>query len=233
MGTALLLKTDLVVALLTLGAESGITTGRAVILALAVVCLTIVMLSTHRRIRRSQVPSESPVAKRYFELKERRAATRDMEQVMLELDQLSRQIHGRLDTKLVRLEAVIRDADERIDRLSRLVRSAKEVPSLEVTLAEERPEQECEAAAEPRGTALEQCHHRYAVIYELADRGTSPLQIAEEVGKTDGEIELILALRKARDELPSVSDTAAPAHSDYITVRDSAGLSRAESASDR
>lgn len=233
MGMALLLENDLIGGLRVLVAESVITTGRAVMLALAVVCLTIVMLSTRRRIRRSQVSSEGAVSKRYFEMKDRRAATRDVEQVMLELDQLSRQIHGRLDTKLVRLEAVIRDADERIAKLSRLARPASRASSLEVTLSEEHPEPQREATAEPSASAVEQCDHRYAAIYELADRGSSPLQIAAEVGKTNGEIELILALRKTGDGSPSVSDTATQVRSEYVTASDSTGLNTAGSASDR
>ena len=112
---------------------------------------------------------------------------------MLELDQLSRQIHGRIDTKLARLDALMRDADIRIERLSELIRAAKDGPANEITLANENPH-----AVHPAKSDVES--DRHADIYRLADGGQPPARIAEKVGKTTGEIELILALRRTKQE---------------------------------
>ncbi len=115
---------------------------------------------------------------------------------MLELDQLSRQIHGRIDTKLARLEAVIRDADQRIDRLSRLIRTTQGESAQEFTLDREGPDE----AHSARSDIVDD---RHAPIYELADSGKSPVEIAREVGQTTGEVELILALKRAAENKSS------------------------------
>ena len=98
-------------------AASGVlamSTSQIVMLALAVAGLTILMLSTHRKVRDRHQQPRSTARQRYAELERGTKAKRDIEAVMLELDQLSRQVHGRLDTKYAKLEAVIRDADRRI-----------------------------------------------------------------------------------------------------------------------
>ena len=182
--------------LLTVAQTGGIDAIQMLLLALAVGALAIVMLSTRRRIRESQRLSPTATRRRYAELQEDVKASRNLEQVMLELDQLSRQIHGRIDTKLARLEAVIRDADQRIDRLSRLIRSTQGESALEITLNREDPR-------EAHSTQSDIVDDRHAPVYELADSGKSPVEIAREVGKTTGEIELILALKKASENKSS------------------------------
>ena len=164
-----------------------------IMLALAVGGLTVLMISTYRRTRERRFQPRLSARERYAEREKEAKATRDVEQVMLELDQLARQIHGRIDTRYAKLEAVIRDADERIDKLSRLVRGAKGDTTIDVTLDAEDPR---EPATSPNGDA----ESRHAAVYKLADGGLSAAEIGQEVGKTTGEIELILALRKARTE---------------------------------
>jgi len=134
---------------------------------------------------------------------------------MAEMDELSRQIHGRLDTKIARLEAIIRDADERIANLSPLIGSGAKVASaaspavssLDVTLESEEPLEfhSPEMNAGPRdggrsGDAgrgniapLDDAHAR---IYALADRGRNAEQIASDVSRPVGEVQLILSLRE-------------------------------------
>ena len=160
-----------------------------VMLALAVVGLTLLLRSTRRRLVRSRSPGgESRCAP--TDLQGEYEATRDVEAVMAELDQLSRQIHGRLDTKLARLEAVVRDADERIDRLSRLLRESGGRETIDITLEREDP------TDPPSLAGVDDSPH--AAVYRLADAGRSPVEIAQEVDRTTGEVELILALRKTR-----------------------------------
>lgn len=163
-----------------------------VMLALAVGVLAILMLSTRRRVRESQRLSPTSARRRHAELQEEVKASRSLEQVMLELDQLSRQIHGRIDTKLARLEAAIRDADQRIDRLSRLIRTAQGGSALDFTV-------EREGADDANSARSDILDDRYAPIHKLADGGKSPVEIARQVGKTTGEVELILALKRASE----------------------------------
>jgi len=102
---------------------------------------------------------------------------RDLETLIGELQDLSRKIGAEIDTRYAKLEASIRDADRRIAVLSRLTR---------------------ETGGQADGPAQESPGNdsRYAAVYELADAGFSCVEIAKDLGKTPGEIELILNLRR-------------------------------------
>src|SRR5687767_8058912 len=104
---------------------------------------------------------------------------RDMDLLMVELQELSRRISAEIDTRFAKLEAAIRDADRRIAVLNRLSRSAAD-----------RPDDGMKSDFDAR----------HGVVYELADAGFSPIEIARDLGKTPGEIELILNLRKQQSK---------------------------------
>ncbi len=178
---------------LGLGGAGGISPLQIVMLVLGVGGVTVVMISTRRRIRNSQRLPRTPTKQRYAELEKQARAGRSLEQVMLELDQLARQVHGRIDTQLAKLEAIIRNADQRIDKLSRLVRAADGEPTLDVTADCEDPHAAPLAASKVEDS-------RDEPVFRLADSGRSPIDIARQIGKTTGEIELILALRKTKNE---------------------------------
>ncbi len=100
---------------------------------------------------------------------------RDLESLMVELQELSRKIGAEIDTRFAKLEAAMRDADRRIASLNRLARKTGQTPP--------PPEDPGEADL------------RHQIVYELADAGMKAIEIAKELGKTPGEVELILNLR--------------------------------------
>lgn len=145
-----------------------------------------------------------------------RAAERGMQTLLVELEQMSRQMGAQLDTRAARLEALIRQADERIARAeeasaalaARLAREKAAVLS-DRTLASpavmDRPAASSSSAraagsATPASgsssnlAALE----RHQEIYDMRDAGKSPAEIARRINRPAGEVELILALRPAR-----------------------------------
>ncbi|MHC4442586.1 MAG: hypothetical protein ACYTF1_19805 [Planctomycetota bacterium] len=105
---------------------------------------------------------------------------RDLESLIVELQELSRRISAEIDTRFAKLEAAIRDADSRIAVLNRLNRQLGDKTT---------------DAGEP----VEDHNSRNAAIYDLADAGLTPVQIARDLGKTPGEVELILNLRPQRE----------------------------------
>ncbi|HSW47295.1 MAG TPA: hypothetical protein VLM89_17160 [Phycisphaerae bacterium] len=111
---------------------------------------------------------------------------RDLESLMAELQELSRKISAEIDTRFAKLEAAMRDADRRIAALNRLTRKTGKASKA--------------AADDPAGPDI-----RHEIVHELADSGMTPIRIAKELGKTPGEVELILNLR---GKMPST--TAAP-----------------------
>lgn len=177
----------------------GFSFGQLAVLVVAAAGLTLVMLSTRRRIRLSRATSVQSASERIATVAARSRAARDMEAVMLELDELSRGIHGRLDTKLVRLEALIRDADQRIEQLAAAIPATPAPPAparIDVVVGDEStPDHETRQA-----TSDEPRREPHELIHEMADRGANVIDIARKAGRTPGEVELVLALRKTRDE---------------------------------
>ncbi len=172
---------------------AGFDIPQVALLGLGVVAVALLLGSTRWRLRRSRTSVGPTVREQYEALSGQASVTRDIEEVMLELDRLSRQIHGRLDTKLAKLEMLLRDADERIDQLSRLQRSTEGQATLDVTLQPEHPD-----ALELHPSTAADTTPAHADIYRLADSGASPLEIARQLGQSTGEIELVLSLRKAK-----------------------------------
>ena len=99
-----------------------------------------------------------------------RAVQQQMQNLLVELSELSRQINGQLDARAATLQRLIKEADDRIAQL-------KTYPS------------------EGLPAPVDRTDARYAEIYRLADAGQSPMQIAQQLHRPQGEIELILALR--------------------------------------
>jgi hypothetical protein len=203
--------TELTLALLLAQWEGG----QFFFLLAAVLMLTIFVLLTRRKVRKSIGQPRVDVRDQVTERVKYAKLTRDLEEVMGELDELARQVNGRLDTRFAKLEAVIRDADERIDRLSRLVREAHGHAGIDLTISDEaRAVPTCDGAmataGKPPTADIEPPAELHADVYTLADEGRSPIEIAEETGRTTGEIELILALRRAKKQAEAVSPKYEP-----------------------
>lgn len=151
----------------------------ALLLALIAVAF---LLTGLRRKQRERARSAEPAGPRdpvstpaTLEQKER--LRRDLEMLIGELQDLARKIGAEIDTRFAKLEASIRDADRRIAVLNRLARDLGDKNST--------------APQDPQEN-----DSRYGVVYELADAGFSCVEIAKDLGKTPGEIELILNLRR-------------------------------------
>lgn len=115
-----------------------------------------------------------------------RAAERQMQSLLVELEQMARQMSAQLDTKAARLEALIRDAESKTAALNAaLARAKAERISNSLIAGTLGPEHESGLAALAR--------HRD--IYDLADAGESAQAIAQKLRRPAGEVELILALR--------------------------------------
>lgn len=103
---------------------------------------------------------------------------------MAQAAELSRELTALVDNRSDRLDVLIRHADERIERLERLLGEAQGVlPS--------RPVSANAGEASYANDTLKQ------QIYDLADRGEKPIEIAKRLGQHTGKVELILALRRA------------------------------------
>lgn len=119
-------------------------------------------------------------------LSQQRSVERDMSSLLVELSDMARQVSGQLDTRAAKLELLIKEADEKITALRS---AAGAVP----------PAQPFDARApagdRPAAIPEEMLDPRHAQIYHLFDQGKSAPEIAHQLGRPSGEVELILALR--------------------------------------
>ena len=160
---------------------------------LGVVLLVALMLRMTYRKQRNPGPTPSSFAREQLaKLKEEHAVKGNLEELMVQLQELSREINAQIDTKFAKLEASIRSADERIDTLYHLLRGrAQEQPTVDTIISDDGAGEE----PPPDESGAEAPDSPRAKIYALADSGKSAVEIAHHTGQAPGEIELILSLR--------------------------------------
>jgi hypothetical protein len=150
----------------------------------ALVMLALFYVSVLRpMMRRKKDPLERSSG--FGSLSQQRAVERQMQNLLVELSEMSRQISAQLDTRAAKLEVLISQADERIAALRRAGDGAAEPPPADTAHPESQPESPPQPQIDPR----------HAEVYSLADEGRDANEIATALGRPRGEIELILALR--------------------------------------
>lgn len=154
---------------------SSITEEKTTWLVWGMIALSICYIVLRPMLRKRRDPLER--AALLPSLARQRAVERQMETLLVELSEMAAQITAQLDTRAARLEALIRDADERIATMN-----GSERPRQSATLRSD------ESPPDPR----------HAEVYALADQGRGPADIAAQLNRPSGEVELILALRQPR-----------------------------------
>ncbi|NLX14804.1 MAG: hypothetical protein GXY44_14295 [Phycisphaerales bacterium] len=159
-------------------------------LGLAIIAIFFMMSSYRRRMLRRQAqpprqtplrePPSTPALNPQHQAQAQTRLKHDLEALMVELEEFSRSVSAQIDMRFAKLETAIQDADRRITALNRLTRRLAERNGQPV------PENEAHDL-------------RHEIVYELSDAGLTPIEIARDTGKTPGEIELILNLRKQVD----------------------------------
>ncbi len=163
---------------------------------LLVLVATIFLLIATRKKTRNVSKTRQHTRQLVDEYKRHHRLDDDLREVMIELENLARQVNGQIETKYMKLESVIRDADQRIARLERLLeeKSDGDAPvsdgavRLDVVIGDEQENSDLSAENE-------EVQINKTVVYELADAGLQAQEIAVQLNHPIGEIELILALR--------------------------------------
>ncbi len=176
-------------------AAGPVSGGQFALLAVIVMVTTLMLIANARR-RREGGPSPRAYAREQIaRLKEEKIVHSDITEIMTQLQQVAREINAQLDFKFTRLEHSIRDADDRIDQLERVLRRASGKSTLDVTVSDD-------ASRDPRDSSRADSPYRER-IFTLADTGKSSNEIARAVAAPIGEVELVLALRESAEK-PSV-----------------------------
>ena len=120
-------------------------------------------------------------------------ATNDrLDRLMTDAEELTRRLAAILDNKAARIEILLEQADERLRALEAATSAEHQPPPAShptAPLALTEP-----PAADPPAGAVDPLHRK---VYDLADQGLSPVEIARQIDRPTGQIELILALRRA------------------------------------
>ena len=121
-------------------------------------------------------------------LRESRGMHGDLEKLMAEIEDLAKRLEGRLDAKSQQVEKLIAEMDRRIAELSRLQgQSTAKADRVSVAPLPAPPLTPPELPNDPLSRS----------VYQLADAGHSPPEIARKLNEQIGKVELILALRQA------------------------------------
>lgn len=124
-------------------------------------------------------------------LSSQRAVERDMQNLLVEYEQMIRNMTAGLDTRAAKLELLIKEADDKLAALRAATAAAVGGASDRTPIDSGRREPPAPAPAGP--------DPRHVEIYTLADQGLSARDVARKLGRPNGEVELILALRSSRD----------------------------------
>jgi hypothetical protein len=120
------------------------------------------------------------------------AQAREMCEAMIaDLARTAREVNAQLETRIRVLECLIRQADERIARLGGTAGDEPQRAPADGAAPPSAP-RSAPSAPEPVEEA------RHAPVYRLAEEGLSVREIAQRTGLGQGEVELLLNLRRGR-----------------------------------
>jgi len=120
----------------------------------------------------------------------------DVRSRVAELIGVAQRLSARLDEKMARLEELLALAEQRLVIIDRAAAAMSSSPRPQVTSTASAPVAAIEAKPDEsqQSEALE-ADPATKAIYQLADLGRPPLEIAQELNEHVGKIELVLALR--------------------------------------
>lgn len=175
---------------------------------LGVLLITMSMMMGIRKKRRySQEQGTS--REKVDELKQRHKLRGDLEQLMIEVEQLAKRFGAQLDAKTMHLEQLLSEADRKIAELKQAEQVLQNAANMQQAMAsslEDKPAAPATESASSAGvetappTAPPVVNAEDALkqsVYDLAEQGHDPAEIARQLNEHVGKIELILALRKS------------------------------------
>lgn len=165
-----------------------------VLLALCLVTLSLMLLRI-RRGRRSAAPNPS-IRRELNAMRGRSELHRSGDELLIQLEEMARRINAQVDTKFAKLDRVVMDADERLAKLEAALRRADRLAAAGFSSSKSEPSGAGAQAAPVR--ADRPTDTRHAGVYDLADAGNPPVEIAERLEMPLGEVEVILNLRNFR-----------------------------------
>lgn len=208
----------------------NMTTRHMIALVIVVIGTVYLMFRSSQWMRgkRGLTPTQSQ-AKAIQNLTQAGEIRHQLEKLIVDLEELARQINGHIDTRFCKLEVLIRHADQRIKKLEELTgvnvdavksptpKTPTLVKSSQTIASSTKNAAPITATPAPAPTeAMSSDDLDRQSIYRLADSGENAINIAKLMNRPAGEIELILSLRRnARTTPPTQNDTSPGARIDF------------------
>ncbi len=164
------------------------------LLAAGVLGLVFIFVRKLRKNRQKQFEMDLPPRERIDRLNSGASNTNDMHAVTARAQESVQTLITQLENKAVRIESLLDRAESRIAELESRFDTASD------GLASQREEQNTAlppAIAMSRSPDAPPADPLHARVHALADKGLNPVEIARQVDRPTGQIELILALRRA------------------------------------
>ena len=148
-------------------------------------------------IKKKKDPLERPSPSSHRGLGTQRGMDREMQNLLVEYERMIRNMTAGLDTRAAKLEVLIHEADEKLAALRAATKGGAMPPASSGDLEHRRDEETLNTlrSESPPPRDMPSFEPRHAEVYALADQGLSAKAVARQLGRPDGEIELILALR--------------------------------------
>lgn len=159
----------------------------------AIVAVCALLLISQRRRARDREPSTSGYARELrSQIREQGEHHRETAALAIDLEEIARRITAEVDTRFLKLETVIRHADERIEHLEELLRSDAGNSTREWTVDDQSTHPDSGEHSDSQ-----------AKVIALFDAGLSGSDIARRLKLPPAEVELILSMSRARTALAS------------------------------
>ncbi len=159
--------------------------------------LAALMWHSLRRRKSAGVDGRSDVHARLHARRLEQQAQEDIQELMVRLEELSREICGQIDTRYARLEQTLAQADRTLKALQAAQRQAPPPPG-----ANPQPAPQAPLPADPR----------HVEIFDAVAAGETPLALARRLRMPVGEVELVLSLERSRRDLAEPADPPPPPH---------------------
>ena len=171
--------------------------------------ITVALLHRYRKKYKQNVRARITPQEQIERASQHRGLRGDLDQLMVEVEQLTKRFSTQLDAKSIELEQLLRRADERIAQLNQSadpygVRDSQAGSSGDtardaIAAIWSNPVESSDQAA-PAEDATDALTGR---VYAMADTGLGAADIARELDEQIGKVELILALREDQQEQES------------------------------
>jgi hypothetical protein len=157
--------------------------------ALGALCLVMLSVGFLRYTRDRRAGARDLTREERARLRDQQRVREGMEELLGQLEEVTRRIDADVDARITRLEGLLKAADERIRSLQR---------SNVAPAAREADPATAEADSSEAGGQGGAQAARKQRIYEMADTGASAITIADRLRLPVGEVELILNVRRFR-----------------------------------